>query len=631
MLPPDQIAGRTLSGRYHLERLLDAGGMGAVYEAVDRRGGERVAIKCSCFNAIASPDRRSLLKERFAREVQMMERLCHVPNVVRILDSGYDGVEGIHYLVMELLRGYSLYSYLSRLGAPPLTEALRLWAQTATTIQTMHDLGIIHRDLKGTNLFVVDPDAANRRIVVLDLGVSRFAEGWNMLTIGTAPHSPRHGAPEVVLGGQATEQSDVFSLGVVGFHLMTGDLPWSEAEWRAYAERGADDVLRKSLRRLPSAGIARMVERCLHRSPVERYPSARALTEAIHQAESPRRSELEDLTLLLDPVGETSRFAARSDSRPVADLHADELAVPMAPRWSAPSYLKTSWHRLRGRFESRVSPNRGMRPDRDGTRSQAPSAEQEFAISREDLQDVLRKCSTESLATALGVAPEPLVQALSHLRLLPWRERIWWFFPVEAWHAFRMRGQVQRLPMVIATRSRRHIVVMGAQGRSGLPRVGSQVWTIQTEHAWPPTRAPGSGTRSRQVHFVNHRGGIVVLTLVLLAAFHSMLPQLALAWGIIGGTGLVRLLAISMPKVELTNSTTALGRRINRLHVLADSAVPALLGFAGAFGVLAALRAGVASFPSWGWNTLSLWSLVFGYSGAWLWKTRRVPSEVTGA
>jgi tetratricopeptide (TPR) repeat protein len=224
---PEQIVGH----RYRIVRFLAAGGIGEVYEAEDLEMGGRVALK----TLRAGLDANETTIARFRREVQLARRVAH-PNVCRTFDSfahvvrNGEGTEVAQVLVvsMELLEGETLSDRIERDGALPVEEALPLARQIVAGLQAAHDAGVIHRDLKARNIVLV-PEPEGVRVALMDFGLARHAERGKDPTLtesGALVGTPAYMAPEQILGKQATEASDVYSLGVVLYEMVTGERPF---------------------------------------------------------------------------------------------------------------------------------------------------------------------------------------------------------------------------------------------------------------------------------------------------------------------------------------------------------------------------------------------------------------------
>lgn len=276
------LHGRLLGGRYRVEEVIGRGGMGAVYRARDERLGREVAVKVI---TLAAPDEaaRERLRARFRREAGSAARLPHHPNVVPVYDYGTDEELRLDYLVMELLRGDDLASRLAAGDLPPLPAALRVLREAAAGVAVGHRAGLIHRDVKPGNIFLVRQGTGDEvQVRVLDFGIAKVAEeeeSAGLTQEGAAPHSPRYASPEQLRGlERLTPASDVFSLGAVGYQLLSGSRPFDE-EQRNRLALGMEAAPRPLRERSPAvpAQVEAVIHRCLETDPAARPADADAL------------------------------------------------------------------------------------------------------------------------------------------------------------------------------------------------------------------------------------------------------------------------------------------------------------------------------------------------------------------
>ena len=203
-----------LNGRYRMEALLAAGGMGEVWAARDLLLDRAVAVKV-LGGALAGDGRAA---ERLRREARAAGRLEH-PNITRVLDLGEH--DGRPYLVMELLEGESLAARMDRTGPMPPAEAARIVAAVADALEAAHRAGVVHRDVKPGNVFLT----AAGEVKVLDFGIASAA-GDTIITTGDLIGTAAYLAPERALGHRATPAADIYALGVVLYELLAGHRPF---------------------------------------------------------------------------------------------------------------------------------------------------------------------------------------------------------------------------------------------------------------------------------------------------------------------------------------------------------------------------------------------------------------------
>jgi len=221
--PASGLSGRVLDGRYQMEMRVGEGGMAYVYRAKDRESGGSVAVKVLMSRLTGDPEAVARLR----REAQVAMRLDH-PNVCGILAWGE--AAGMPYLVMPFLEGETLSRRETRHGPMPPALAIPLLHQLCLGLQHAHDAGVLHRDLKPENVMLVGEDNRGDRAVVMDFGLAKESVAGPELTRLTATGivlgTPEFMSPEQIRGKALDARSDVFALGVLGFELLTGRLPF---------------------------------------------------------------------------------------------------------------------------------------------------------------------------------------------------------------------------------------------------------------------------------------------------------------------------------------------------------------------------------------------------------------------
>ena len=266
-------------GRYRIEELLGGGGCGVVYAGRHEILGKPVAIKM--LRPELANDSESA--QRFFREARIAATLHH-ENIVDITDFGDEGTEA-PYLVMELLRGRSLMSVVRDAGALPWPRVISILIQLARALGCAHGLGVIHRDLKPHNVMLEESSGRYDRVKLCDFGLSRLCSGEDRITAtGEFVGTPAYTAPEQILGGVLDARCDLYALGVTGFEMLTGSLPYAATtpialvaeilgeQRRTLRGRVADDV--------PDELVA-LIERCLEREPDARPQTALEIETAL--------------------------------------------------------------------------------------------------------------------------------------------------------------------------------------------------------------------------------------------------------------------------------------------------------------------------------------------------------------
>ena len=286
--PPSQVdlSGRTL-GHYRLLKLLGRGGMGTVYLAEQALRGTRVAVK------VLHPEmaRDARLRARFAAEARTVNLIGH-PNIVRIFDIN-ESKDGHHYFVMEYLEGTPL-SRLPRPLEPGLVASLL--AQACDALEAVHRSGVVHRDLKPDNLLIVERPGEQPLLKVLDFGVAKALHDTaprEQTLAGQVFGTPAYMAPEQWMGQPVDGRADVYSLGVTGYLLVTGQLPYPRGQLAEMVLSPEPFRLRAPRELVPrmSEEFSRALLRALARSPEDRFASAlefkKALVAAVRPAPRP--------------------------------------------------------------------------------------------------------------------------------------------------------------------------------------------------------------------------------------------------------------------------------------------------------------------------------------------------------
>jgi beta-lactam-binding protein with PASTA domain/predicted Ser/Thr protein kinase len=261
------LIGHQIGGRYRIIQRLGGGGMGVVYQAEDMLLGRDVAIKV-LRSHLAEDD---AFRHRFAREGRSAAALSH-PNIVQVYDVG-ETPEGVPYLVMEYVSGPTLEKVLAERGALGEREAVDIAAQVAAALAEAHRRGVVHRDIKPLNI-LVRPDGT---VKVADFGIARAQSGATLVNTGTIVGSAHYVSPEQARGGYVDEKTDVYSLGVVLFEMLTGRTPFQGDTAVAVALKHLqDEVPSPSALANVSRRLEGVVLRALEKDPARRYPSAAA-------------------------------------------------------------------------------------------------------------------------------------------------------------------------------------------------------------------------------------------------------------------------------------------------------------------------------------------------------------------
>jgi len=355
--PADRL-GDVIAGRFRLERLLGAGGMGEVYVAIQEPLGRRVALKL--IKAGLADDKGAA--GRFEREAQSLAALHH-PHIVTIFDFGRTA-EGELFMAMEFLPGVSLRERLRGRGALPIPEALRVVDDICAALEAAHRAGIVHRDLKPDNIMLVDlvqSGGPKDFVKVLDFGIARLRhveEQRHLTHTGHIVGTPGYIAPEMVTAGVLDDpRSDLYAVGVILFELLTGrtlfDAPTPVMLLMKHAQEPPPRLVKALTGRSIHPEIDALVQRLLEKRPEDRYASAADVRVAI--------ASLPDAALMpfTDPLvgAQTMVRSTPPPSTPPPSTPPPSTAAPSTPQARAPLHdslphdaltMDTSRPRVRG-------------------------------------------------------------------------------------------------------------------------------------------------------------------------------------------------------------------------------------------------------------------------------------------
>lgn len=292
------LIGKRLNGRYKLLQLIGGGGMANVYLARDIILDRDVAVKVLRLDFVND----ELFIKRFRREAQAATSLNH-ENIVTIYDVGED--DGIYYMVMEYVRGCTLKQYIQQHAPLPVQEALRMMDQLTGAIAHAHQNGVIHRDIKPQNILV----AEDGTLKITDFGIAVALSSTTITQTNSVLGSVHYLSPEQAKGGMATEKSDIYSLGIVMFELLTGQLPFS-------GESAVAIVLKHLQTETPSVrrwnpnipqSVENIVLKATAKNPLHRYNSALDMRQHIRTALSPERINEAKFTLPIEDDDEETK------------------------------------------------------------------------------------------------------------------------------------------------------------------------------------------------------------------------------------------------------------------------------------------------------------------------------------
>jgi serine/threonine protein kinase len=264
-------------GRYLIEAEIGRGAMGVVYRAYDPQIGRQVAIKTISLTGQEFADEPEY-RTRFLREVRAAGRLSH-PGVVTIFDAGQDSETQEPYLVMEYVTGEPLSKLLARQRKLDMRLALQYAQEIAEALDYAHNQGVVHRDIKPANILITEDGHAK----IADFGVAWLRH--EITQVGEVVGSPAYMAPEQMSGKQGDARSDLFSLGVVLYSMITGFRPFqgNSAKTVVFKVMNIDPVPVTSFQTEVSPELDAIVSRAIAKDPEDRYPSGDALARAIQK------------------------------------------------------------------------------------------------------------------------------------------------------------------------------------------------------------------------------------------------------------------------------------------------------------------------------------------------------------
>jgi len=268
-LQPSLPVERVIMGRYRLDRKLERGGMGAIFEAHDLHLGRKVAVKV-LHGALMGEE----VTRRFEAEARLTAALHH-PNVVTVYDYGTTGT-GNSFLVMELLAGFTLAQAIRDRGALPPAQVARWLDQVLDGVKAAHRAGIIHRDLKPANIFVTEREGREGAVKILDFGVAKLRSTAIEAAAGLTQPGALVGtfsymAPEQLVGAEADERSDVFALGVVTVESLTGERPFPGSDPAELLAAMGTGSFRLDGAYSGAGRLRSILSRCLARQPEARF------------------------------------------------------------------------------------------------------------------------------------------------------------------------------------------------------------------------------------------------------------------------------------------------------------------------------------------------------------------------
>ena len=302
-------------GRYKILGEIGRGAMGVVYKADDPNLDRSVALKTIMFDKDA--DGRAEYQKRFMVEAKAAGKLTH-PNIVTVYDFGE--TDGIAYMAMELVEGTDLRKRVQQ-GALPAVEAVEIGCQVAEGLAFAHGRGIVHRDIKPANIMLPDRGAAK----IMDFGLARMRVADHKTSTGIVLGTPRYMSPEQITGQPVDQRSDIFSLGIVLWEMLTGKRLFSGTEMHQVSHSITHDEHEPPTRVNPDlpAMLDFVVARALKKDPTVRYQDADEMAADLHTC----LAELRSRDASADDMAEASKTLKLGDAEPTVGAPAAAAIV----------------------------------------------------------------------------------------------------------------------------------------------------------------------------------------------------------------------------------------------------------------------------------------------------------------
>ena len=262
----DNLIGKRLDGRYSIEGLVGVGGMANVYRGTDLKTGNRIAVKVLKEEFLDNEE----LVRRFKNESKAISILSH-PNIVKVYDVSV--TDKLQYIVMEYVDGITLKEYLKqRGGALTWKEVVHFATQVLSALQHAHSKGIIHRDVKPQNIMLL----ADGSIKMMDFGIARFSRAQSQTVSDKAIGSVHYISPEQARGERTDEKTDIYSVGVMLYEMLTGQLPFQaeSAVSVAIMQLQRDPQLPTEINGSIPLGLEQITMHAMQKNPERRYQSA---------------------------------------------------------------------------------------------------------------------------------------------------------------------------------------------------------------------------------------------------------------------------------------------------------------------------------------------------------------------
>src|SRR6201993_3770677 len=285
------------AGRYEIVGELGRGAMGVVYRATDPVIGRNVAVKTIRLSEEGTGLSRPELLSRFQTEARAAGLLAH-PNIVVVYDAGEEN--GLYYITMELIEGKSLQALIDSGHSFPVPRVLRIMEQTCSALQFAHERSIIHRDIKPANLMLTADDT----VKVTDFGTAKILQFGTVQQTTHVRGTPSYMSPEQVKGRPVDGRSDIFSLGVLLYEILTGEKPFPGQSITTviYKIVNEEPIPPRTLNPSIHPGLNEIVLRALAKEPEVRYQTCRELLEDLRNYRAVGSSERSPDDTLISPI-----------------------------------------------------------------------------------------------------------------------------------------------------------------------------------------------------------------------------------------------------------------------------------------------------------------------------------------
>ena len=381
----DPFIGRVLDGRYVVMDLVGRGGMAAVYRGQHSVIERQVAIK------ILSPKSSGIanIKKRFYREARVVIRIQH-PNVLDVIDLG-ETEEGLLYLVMDFLTGESIWEHLEGKGKFEPEEAVDIVCQACKGLGRAHDLGIIHRDITPSNIFLANQGGGSWTVRVLDFGIAFMKDETRLSVPGTVLGTPHYMAPEYAMGKDVVPASDIYSMGAVAYEMICGQPPFDARDYSSIIMMHVRDEppdLSTRVSGLPDR-LVKTIMRCLAKHPEDRFSSAYELHDALEAVARDMEAKRARLRGASKPAASTPAASSHVPAPAPAAVGLDvlrsyvERAGSTAPPGGSAEDLGEMFSRLE-RLESAIADSERKIEDAD---QKVQAARDRFARARNTLEE----------------------------------------------------------------------------------------------------------------------------------------------------------------------------------------------------------------------------------------------------